>query len=207
MSFKWRICLCAACDFGRNTGVKKRRSSPNRHNAPHELPFTDIANQIPVRVMGVLFFLTCANFKDANRVRQQHRRDDDDDEDHPLDPLRGTSGRNSLFDKTAKRLGVYRIRSAPLLNVSGDRDDRIQPLASRYGIGYTGGVSQQSDSWRENIVFLLALCAGSEAMDKIEKHVAPECAKFPATASAAKRRHSRFLGILPGCKRSGGSAC
>ena len=92
-------------------------------------------------------------------------RDGDDDTFRDVNPRSATSPTNPthrLFDDAARRIGLYRVRSAPLPHVSNERDGCIAPLATRYGLGYTDGISRCKE-YGSAIAFVPALCAGTEA--------------------------------------------
>ena len=76
---------------------------------------------------------------------RRHRRDGNDDTLRDVDPYSATPPTNPthrVFDDAARRIGSYRVRSAPLPYVSEPRDDSIAPLATRYGLGYVDGISR-----------------------------------------------------------------
>ena len=70
-------------------------------------------------------------------------------------------GSQRIFDDAATKLGLYRVRNKPMLNVSNVRDDCIEPLTNRYGLGWESGVSRSSVGGA--FAFVPALCAGAEA--------------------------------------------
>ena len=141
--------------------VTMRRIGPTRHNAPNEFPLTDFANNVPVRVMGLNVKPTDDQLSDVSTSLRRHRRDGDDDQH--VDPRSATDPtRHRIFDDAARRLGLYRVRSAPLPYVGGERDDCIAPLATRYGLGYIDGISE-CHKFGGAIACVPAQCAGTEA--------------------------------------------
>jgi hypothetical protein len=116
--------------------------------------------------MGVSVKPNDDQLADVSRSLWRHKCDGDDATPRDADPYSATSLTNpthSVFDDAARRIGLYRVRSAPLLFVGGERDDCIAPLATRYGLGYTDGISK-SRSVDGAIAFGPASRAGAEAI-------------------------------------------
>ena len=63
----------------RGRSVTKRRIGPVRHSAPNEFPFTDFANKIPVRIMGINVPPTVEHLSDVSKYLWRHCRDGNDD--------------------------------------------------------------------------------------------------------------------------------
>ena len=149
----------------RGRSPTKGRTGPVRHNAPDEFPLTDFANKIPVRVYGINVKPNDDQLSAVKTSLWRYRHDGDDDTLRDVDPYSATSPTNPthrVFDDAARKIGLYRVRSAPLPYVGGERDDCIAPLATRYGLGYVDGISRREDLGGV-IAFVPASRAGAEA--------------------------------------------
>ena len=95
--------------------------------------------------MGLNVKPTAEHLRDVNKSIKRRRRDGDDE--HDVDPRSAkstTHPKHRLFDDDARKIGLYRVRSQPFPLVASERDNCIQPFASRYGLGYIDGISKGS---------------------------------------------------------------
>ena len=96
--------------------------------------------------MGITVPPTAEHLSDVSKSLRRHRRDGDDV--ICVDPRSATSTTHPthrLFDDAARNIGLYRVRSQPLPVVTCERDNVIEPLATRYGLGFVDGTSKSCD--------------------------------------------------------------